>query len=248
MQINFGAGNVVAKRTDVANNRPVVLGVLQDIEIDFNQSIKELIGQYKMPVDIAPAEFKIMGKAKYARIQADGFNALLLGMVESTAAGSNMSVGEAHTPSAGSATMTNTATFVEDLGVYYVSSGLQLQPAATASAVGIYVPGVAGAGVYTHHASDNGVALLYTYSFTVTSLLSIAGTQAMMGTGPQFELIMQQQYTVNTVVKTMHMKLNACRASKMNMPMKNVDYTINNFEFQAFADSSNNWGTLATTE
>jgi len=248
MQLNFGSGNAIAKRTDVLYNRPVVLGVLQDIEIDFSQSIKELIGQYKMPVDIAPAELKITGKAKYARIQADGFNALLLGMTETVNAGSTISVAEAHTPAAGTATMANTATFVEDLGVYYVSTGLQLQPAASASGAGIYVAPAAGSGVYTHNAADNTIPLLYTYSYTVSTLLNVAGTSALMGTGPQFQLILEQNYTVQGTTKTLFMKFNACRATKMNMPMKNTDYTINDFEFQAFADGSNNWGSIVTSE
>ena len=248
MQLNFGVGTAVAKRTDVANNKPVLLGVLQDLEIDFSQSVKELIGQYKLPVDVAPAALKITGKAKFARMQIDMFNALMFGNTLTAASGTDLIVNEAHTMAATTYTVAFGATFIEDQGVFYQNTGIQLQPISAAPGLGQYIPGAVGVGTYTVSAGDNTAALYFNYTRTVTTLISMAGANALMGSGPQFELLASNTYTVQGVVKTMYVKLNACRATKMNTPFKNMDYTIVDFEFQAFMDASLNWGTLALSE
>ena len=70
----------------------------------------------------------------------------------------------------------------------------------------------------------------------------------LMGTGPVFELQAKQDYFVQGVEKKLILKLNSCRASKWNLPFKNTDYTIQDFEFTAFADAANAWGTFAFSE
>jgi hypothetical protein len=248
MQLNFGVGTLIGKRTDTTYAKPSFLGVVQDCQMDFDVTLKELLGQYKMPVDIAPAQLKIAVKAKFARIQADTINQLMLGLTETAAAGTDMAVAEAHTNTGTTYTVTNGATFVEDLGVYYASTGIQLQPAASASGTGIYIPGAAGVGQYTFAAGDNAASLLFYYSYTVTSLINLAGVNQLMGSGPVFAFNASENYTVQGVTKKIFVKLNACRASKFSWPFKNGDYTIQDFEFQAFADTSNAWGTIALTE
>ncbi len=247
MQLNFGVGTAICKRTDIVNAKPSLLGVLQDCEIDFDVTLKELMGQYKMPVDVAPANMKITGKAKFARIQADTLNQLFLGQTETASAGTQMQVAETHTVASTTQVVTNGATFVEDLGVFYASTGVQLQPVTSSPSVGQYIPGAAGVGSYTFNAADE-VALLFYYSYTVSNMISVAGTNQLMGAGPIFSLNLQQTYAVQGVNKNIFMKLNACRASKLTMPFKNTDYTIQDFEFTAFADVSNNWGTLVFSE
>ncbi len=249
MQLNFGVGTAIAKRTDIANAKPSLLGVLQDCEIDFSVTLKELMGQYKMAVDVAPANLKITGKAKFARIQADTLNQLMLGLTETASAGTDMTVAEAHTnASSTSYTVTNGSTFVEDLGVFYANTGVQLQPVSSGPTTGQYVPGAAGVGTYTFASGDNAASLLFYYSYTVNSLINLAGANQLMGVGPIFSLNLSESYAVQGVTKKIFLKLNACRASKLNLPFKNTDYTIQDFEFTAFADVSNNWGTIAMTE
>jgi hypothetical protein len=75
------------------------------------------------------------------------------------------------------------------------------------------------------------------------------GTNNFMGTGPIFQLNMSNHYTNNLgTVGTVNMKLNAVRSSKFTFPFNNVQYTIPDFEFTAFADSSGTWGTVVTSE
>lgn len=248
--INFGAGTVIGKRTDIANAKPSFLGILQDVEINVEQTLKELTGQYKMAVDVAPANLKVSGTAKFARIQGATINNLLLGQTETDNAGIDYAVAEQHNGSGTATTFTvsNGTSYIEDLGVFYASNGVQLQPIASTPAVGQYIPGVAGTGEYTINASDAGILLNVYYSFTVTSLVQLSMVNQQMGVGPVFELNVGEVYSVAGVPKKLNIKLNACRGSKMTFPMKNTDYTISDFEFMAFADTSNNWGTWSFTE
>src|SRR5437763_16286339 len=70
MQLSFGSGAVWGERTDVIGSGigPRQFGVLQDIQIDFDWSDKELYGQLQYPVAIARGQGKIVGKAKFAQI------------------------------------------------------------------------------------------------------------------------------------------------------------------------------------
>jgi hypothetical protein len=70
MQLSFGSGAVWGERTDVIGSGigPRQFGVLQDIQIDFDWSDKELYGQLQFPVAIARGQGKIVGKAKFAQI------------------------------------------------------------------------------------------------------------------------------------------------------------------------------------
>lgn len=246
--INFGVGTIIGRRTDISNPTPAFMGIMQDIEIDFDQTLKELMGQYKMPVDIAPANLKVTGKAKFARIQANMINDLLLGQTVTSGAGQVMAVAEAQTTATTTFTVTQAATYVEDLGVFYASTGKQLQRASSASAAGIYSVNES-TGVYTLNAADENTALLVYYTYTVTTLKKIALANQLMGVGPTFELNLMETYTNNLgVTNTLYLKLNACRSSKLTFPFKNTDYTIQEFDFSAFADQANNWGQLCTSE
>lgn len=250
--INFGVGTVIGRRTDISNPTPLFFGILQDITIEVDQTLKRLVGQYKMPVDIAPSELKITGKAKQARIQANLFNDLILGGTLTTASGIAMATAEAHSvPGSSTYTITATqaATFKEDLGVFYASNGVQLTRVTSGSeAIGKYSVNEA-TGVYTFAAADASAAVIIYYTYGVTTKNQISLSNQLMGSGPVFEISLQEQYTSNAgITSTTFMKLNACRSSKLSMPFKNTDYTITEIDFEAFADQASNIGTWAFSE
>lgn len=318
--INFGVGTMIGRRTDVTNPTPAFFGILQELEIDFDQSLKELIGQYRVAVDVAFATLKITGKAKFARIQSNIMNDMFFGNTVEDSAGEDMSVAEAHVvpaavtiatsadspinqavltfaatttvvvgtsvssavsgaipagayvlsktgttvtistnilvdvPSTSVITfgptvvMTNTSTFENDLGVFYGATSTQLECVAPGTVTaGSY--SVNAAGGYSFATGDVGKALLFYYSYTIMTAKQINITNPLLGTGPSFQLSVKEQYTNNAgVVNTMFIKLNACRSSKLTMPFKNVDYTIQEFDFEAFADQGNNIGSITVTE
>ncbi|HEY5046934.1 MAG TPA: hypothetical protein VII49_02810 [Rhizomicrobium sp.] len=247
MQLNFGVGTAIGKRTDIANAKPSFIGVLQDLEIDIDVTLKELTGAFKMPVDVAPAAMKVTGKAKFARIQGASVNNLLLGQTETDASGIDMAVAEAFSVPASSPytyATANSTKFLEDLGVFY-AGGAQLQPTSAAPTQGQYS---VSAGVYTFATADAGAAMAAYYSYTVSNLVQLSLANQLMGTGPVFEFAAKQDYFVQGVEKKLILKLNACRGSKWTLPFKNTDYTIQDFEFTAFADPNNNWGIFAFSE
>ncbi|MGD0190199.1 MAG: hypothetical protein ABSD74_05625 [Rhizomicrobium sp.] len=247
MQLNFGVGTAIGKRTDIANAKPSFIGVLQDLEIDFDVTLKELTGAFKMPVDIAPSSMKVTGKAKFARIQGASVNNLLLGQTETDSSGIDMAVAEAFIVPASSPytyQVVNHSGFIEDLGVFY-AAGMQLQPTTGTPTQGQYS---ISAGTYTFAAADEGAAMVVYYSYTVANLVQLSLANQLMGSGPVFEFNAKQDYFVQGVEKKLIIKLNACRSSKWSLPFKNTDYTIQDFEFTAFADPNNNWGTFAFSE
>jgi hypothetical protein len=245
---NFGVGNWFCKRTDTTYTQPVLLGVLQDLELDIDRTIKELIGQYALPVDVAQAQMKITGKGKYATVSTNNLNNTILGQTLTSNAGFQIASPENHTLAATTITVTNGATFSEDLGVRYHSTNTQLTPISAAPGTGQYVPGASGVGQYTFSSADSTLSMDFYYSYSVTTLNQISAANALMGAGTTFELVGSNTYNVCGLTKVISIKLNACKASKTGMPFKNVDYLMFDLEFTAFADCNNNWGTIAMSE
>jgi hypothetical protein len=245
---NFGVGNWFCKRTDVLYTQPVLLGVLQDMELDIDRTTKELIGQYALPVDIAQAQMKITGKGKYASVSVNNLNNTILGQTLTSNAGFQIASPEAITPTATTFTVSHGATFSEDLGVRYHASNTQLTPISSSPSTGTYIPGASGTGTYTLATGDVSVALDVYYSYNVTTLQQITAVNQLMGAGTTFELIGSNTYNVCGTNKIISVKLNACKATKTGMPLKNIDYTMFDLEFQAFADCNNAWGTIAMSE
>src|SRR5438046_10725769 len=125
MQLAFGAGALWGNRTDVTGGGIGTdqFGILQDVQIDFDWTTKELWGQFQFPVDIARGQGKITGKAKFARIFGAIFGDLFFGQ---TPAAGQLTVAEneaatvpATTPY--TVTIANAATYSDDLGVFYAS-------------------------------------------------------------------------------------------------------------------------------
>ena len=189
---------------------------------------------------------KITGKGKYAQIAAGNLNNTILGQSITSGSGFQIAAPENHT-GATTVTVTNGATFSEDLGVRYHSTGNPLQPVATSPNAGQYIAGVAGTGSYTFNSADT-VSLDIYYSYTVTTMNQISAVNQLMGQGTTFELVGSNTYNVCGQTKVISIKLNQCKASKTGMPFKNVDYLLFDLEFQAFADCSNAWGTIAMTD
>lgn len=248
-QFVFGSGTLICKRTDVANTPPALLGTLQDISVDFDRKLERLMGQYNMAVAIGGGEFKISGKAKFARLQATQLNNLFLGQTLTPSSNLEMTTGEAVTTATTSFTVANGATFTEDFGLFYVSTGIQLTPVASGPIQGQYVPGVAGTGTYTIASADENTAMLCYYQYTVSgSGNKIAIANQLMGPTPVFELAMKQSFTYFGATKDLVMKLNACVSSKLALPFSNAKFAIAEFDWEAIADASNNIGTIGMTE
>ena len=70
---------LICTRTDVANATPVNFGLVQEVTIEEQATIKELYGQFQHPIAIARGTVKTTGKAKVARISGLAFASLFYG-------------------------------------------------------------------------------------------------------------------------------------------------------------------------
>jgi hypothetical protein len=244
-QFAFGSGTLIGKRTDVTGTSPALLGTLQDVSLDFDRKIETLLGQYNMAVAAGGGEFKITGKAKFARLQATQINNLFLGQTLTADSMVEMTTGEAGTVASAAVTVANSATFVEDFGVFYATSGAQLAPVASSPAQGQYS---VSSGVYTFNASDNGASVLIYYSYTVASGNKISLSNQLAGPLPMFEISLKETFNYFGTDKDLLVKLNACVSPKLSLPFSNQKFTVAEFDFQAIADAANNIGTISVSE
>jgi hypothetical protein len=245
----FGSGTVIAKRTDQSLVKPAMLGVLQDISLDFSRKIESLLGQYVSPVAFGGGELEIKGKAKFGRFQATQLNNLMLNGTQTAASGMEMTTGEAGTVGTLTVTVANGATFVEDQGVFDAATGVQLQPVASGAVAGVsYVPGVAGVGQYTFASGDNGHAYLFFYTYTVATENKIVLANQLMGPVPNFQLNIKQQFTVFGMQKNLFIQLNNCVSEKLSFGFTNTKFSIPEIDIMAGADAANNIGTISITE
>lgn len=138
---------------------------------------------------------------------------------------------------AGTVTVTNNATFINDLGVKYAANGLQLQQVASGDeALGAYSVDEA-TGIYTFADADVGAALLFFYSYLDTSDgQTMLVVNELQGYGPVFELYLMMPYQGANGLHLFN-----CRSSKMSAPLKRDNYVISDFEFEAFPNAAGQW-------
>jgi hypothetical protein len=240
----FGSGVLTGTRTDLAGiQTPRRFGVLQDVSIDFAGDIKTLFGTNQYPVDSARGKTKIEGKAKFAALQASGYNDLFFG--QTLAAGqSKYAYNERTTLGTGAASYTvanATSSPLVDQGVFYggtgANAGVQLTAGTSASGSAVYTFN-GSTGIYGFNSADGGAAVLLNYKYQVSTGFNIAINQQFMGTTPRFGLTLFQIFEGNQMV----LDLFAATSSKLTYPTRIDDYVINEMDFSAFANAADEVG------
>ena len=247
--ILFGAGKLIATpTTDAAGNSiavptPVVIAILQDVSVDFDYETKTLHGEKQFAVAVARGKAKISWKAKTGDFDSAALGSLLLG-AQPTASRKGAVIDFAATVPATPFTLTiappDAGTFAADLGVTNALTGLPLNRVATAPVAGQYSLNAA-TGVYTFAAADTGKAMLISYEHSKTldansKLFAISNN--LMGYPPTFSALFYNEYAGKKLV----MKLNANVMGKQGLPFKNDDFTMSDFDAEAFADASGSVG------
>lgn len=240
---NFGVGNLFIKNNDsnAVGSAPVQVGVIKDISLDISFDTKELRGSYSFPVDIARAGGKISGKAKFAQISGTLINKIV-GGTQSTGQkiGNSNQVSSIPASSPYTITVANTTNW-SDLGVYNQTTGVFMTRVASSPATGQYS---ASAGVYTFASADSGNSVAISYSYTTTAGSTNLLTNELMGSGTTYILEVYNTYKG----KNVGVKLHAVTLGKYALAMKNEDFTDQDVDFMAFADSTGNVISLYTTE
>jgi hypothetical protein len=248
MQLSFGSGAVWGERTDVTGSGvgPRQFGVLQDIQIEFDWTDKELYGQLQFPVAIARGQGKITGKAKFAQILGLLYSDIFFGVNAATGqfAVSQLEAGIVPAVTPFTVTVANATSYNDDLGVVYAATGKRFNRVTTPSAPGQYSVNFS-TGIYTFAAADANAAVLISYTYNnATSGNRVTIANQLMGATPTFKATFYSSYGGTGTA----LRLNACTASKLSLPTKVDDWTINELDFSAFADASGTIGYLSTVE
>ncbi len=246
--INFGVGKLIAVPTHLADGTaiatptPVILGTMQDVSVDLSVEMKTLYGSKRYPIAAGQGKGKIEVKGKYAEIDGGILGSLFFGKAASAGVKAAVFDAPATIPATpGPYTLTvvppNSGTFVADLGVIDATTGVQLTRVATAPATGQYA--VTNAGVYTFASADQGKGVRQSYEYSATAggqFWTI--TNEVMGYTPAFTLLLQSGYQGKNLV----LKLNRCVSGKLALPLKADDFTIGDFDAEAFADPAGDLG------
>lgn len=243
-QYMFGTGQLFATPQNGGN--PLRIGALQDVSVEFSGDVKQLHGQYQYPLDVARGKTKIDGKIGSANIDVSAFNTLFFGGTVTPTSEKKQAVNEAGmVPAASTYTITvaNGATFYLDLGVFNVTTGNPYKQVAAAPAAGEYT--VSAVGVYTFNAAQASTAVLINYLYT--ALTANSGTlnlgNNLMGNTPKFQLVASQFYNG----KSFTLCLYSCVMDKLSIPLKQDDYAMADFTYQAQANDANAVGFISTT-
>jgi hypothetical protein len=243
-QFSFGSGSLFGINTDTPA-QAVKFGALQDVDLEFTFTTKELSSGYQFPVAVGRGKSKITGKAKIGQFRADVMNYLFFGVAAATGQ-IKTAIDETGTipAPAGPYTITvaNSATWTVDLGVFGVASGVPMVRVASSPTTGQYS---VSAGVYTFAAVDTGLAVTISYQYTAAAtgkLITISNQ--LLGLSPTFKVVLNNTFRSKDLTVT----LNSCMSSKLTIPTKLEDFTISEFDFEAMADNSNVIGTISVAE
>lgn len=241
MQFSFGTGQLFS--LPVGGGAPLKVSALQDVSVDFSGDLKELYGQNQFALDVARGKTKIACKAGSGVIDVDLYNSLFFGATTTTGQ-KKQAFNEAGTVPATpfQVTVANGANFYLDLGVVVASTGVALKQVASAPATGQY--SVSNVGVYTFAAADTGMNVLITYLWTDTaSGKTLQITNNLMGNTPKFQAVLSEVYESKFVTLVLY----SCVSSKLNMPLKQDNYTISEFDFSAQDNGSGTVGFLSVS-
>jgi hypothetical protein len=241
---SFGSGVLLGTRTDIANATPINFGLVQEVTIDESATIKELTGQFQRPVAIARGTIKTTGKAKVARISGLAFSSLYYGF---TPAPGQVATAFAEAATVAASTpfivnVANSATFVDDGGVLYATTGLPLINVASAPAAGQYSY---AAGVYTFNSADAGKAVLVSYSYSIAATgQKFTVSNQLLGTTPTFKA----KFFTTFQGQAISLQLNNCTSNKLSFQTKLEDFVLPEFDFSCFADAAGNVMTWSFAE
>lgn len=244
-QISFHSGVLFAKST-AANAASIRVATLQETSFDFKASNKELFGENQFAEAIGRGNVKISGKAKTGRFNGALMNQVFFQQPSSSllAQAKLMALDEPQTVATLTATTTNAANFLEDLGVQNASTGAQYTRVASAPAAGQYSVNEA-TGVYTFASGENGnnVLISYLYKTTATGAKTLSINNQPAGEAPTFRAIFSQKFQGKTLTLT----LNALVAESLAFGFKAEDFSMPDFAFAAQADSLGVVGELSLT-
>jgi hypothetical protein len=235
----FGVGFLFATPSGT-NPTPTRFGRLQDVGVDFSFDLKLLYGSNQFALEQARGKAKIELKATLGVVDPALFNNLYFGLTTATGETLN-SVDESATPSSGTFTVANGATYSQDLGLYNTITGLWMTRVASAPAAGQYAVNVS-TGVYTTNTAQNGQLLKASYTYASSSTgANLSFTNQLMGSGVTFSVQLVNKFKGSDgIVRSLFLNFPAVQAPKLSMPLKLDDFTLPQIDMSAQDNGSGN--------
>ena len=237
----FGPGILIAQRTDITIPSPVNVGFVQEFSIEAAGTTKALYGQKQFPLVGARSTIKVTGKFKNATVSGLAMNALFYGESAGlTTGGIGWTIDSTITTSTTSTALQvgSSTSFDADLGVKYSTSGLPLQRVSTGlEAAGKYSITAGSPGLYNFAVADEGIAMKFTYTSIVATGSSLIVTNKNIGSTPTFQLDYYTNLNQPTS-KPFIVRLYQAIASKNVMQFKLEDFMIPEFDYELFANAS----------
>lgn len=251
-QYSFGSGILYgvpltdAAGAAVANPTPIKFGTLQDVNVDFTRSVKELFGQKQFAVAIGAGTCKITAKAKFAKLNGLLLNNIFFGQTLSSSAVPNVQTDESNTipgtPYQITVAPPNSGVFVRDLGVVYAATGIPLTAVAASPSTGQY--SVSAGGQYTFAAADTTLGVLISYEYTESAGRKIVIANQQLGYVPTFRAELSAPYKSKKLVLALH----SCVATKLSFATKLEDFMVPDLDMVAQADDADNVATLSLSD
>lgn len=153
-----------------ANPTPIPFAFFKGADVEVNQTKVDFRGQFKAPIDFGDGPLDIKLKIDALDIRGTILSAITSGAT--TVVGSKLVTPGSETTTIPTTpfqyTVAQTATFVEDGGVYDVTAGKWLTRVASAPTTGQY--SVSGVGLYTFAAADVAHIVAFTYVYSSASV------------------------------------------------------------------------------
>lgn len=249
----FGTGLAVLTPNLAGAVTPVVVGVLQDVSLDFSAKVVNLLGNLQVAVDKAKGEVAIGGKFKTGYFAGGLIAAILSG--STSAVGSQVAImSETFTLAAGTYTTTKGALTVPgaagDYGVFDTTANKFLVAVASAPATGQYVPATAS-GVMTFNATDNTHIMQVSYGYTAAAVgTTIQYNNQMMGTNTTFGFRLFNNYAAAAgganIANSAGLYLPVVTIPKISFAFKNTGFMEKNVDFECSANAAGQVATIWT--
>lgn len=259
----FGAGVMIGTPLTtsaggaISNPSPVQFGILQEVTIDDEWEVKELYGANQFPVDIGRGKGKVTMKAKAANINAELFNTFVFGQTIATGYEAIYQdlTGTAIPGTAGggwavTVVPPNSGVWLADLGVQASNQIPFTRVAAAATPTGGQYSLTGGTGVYQFSMQDhtNAVTAFINYVYqnaaNPTAARNVAVVNQPMGYAPTFQVDFMAQMHGNTY----YISYPNCVSTKLSRTFKNDDFTVPEFDIQAFASAAGTVFTIYLSE
>ena len=242
----FGAGVLIGTQTIDGNGNavavptPIQFGILQEVTPDESFELKKLYGANKFPVGVGQGKGSMTLKAKFANINAELINTVLYGLSLSQNYENIYQdlVGTSVPTAPGEITPTIHGTALVDLGVVSAINGVPYTRVASTAPTGGQYYFSAGSGLYRFDGvHDYAKQAFINYAYGNAAIITgqkLIVTNQPMGVQPVFAVDLATSY----LGKTVYVHYPQVVATKLSRTWKNDDFTIYDFDMEAFADSN----------